>query len=73
MKQLLIHAHDQRTGKFLPVYRVCVTADRTALVRAVQDGWEKTAEGIEARLNREAGRGLEGVGCQSVMAPGRSL
>ncbi len=73
MKQFVVHAQDQRTGKFLPVYRVCVTVDRTALVRAVQDGWEKTAEGLETHLNREAGRGLEGVGSQAAMVPGRSL
>ena len=54
MRQLFVHAPDPATGRFAPVYRVYALVDGTAVVSALQPGWEQVAQGVQRRLNRQA-------------------
>lgn len=51
MTQLFVHAHDEATGEFVPVYKIYVMSDGTAVARAICDGWERKAQGVEEALN----------------------
>jgi len=55
MRQLVMHAHDEETGVFEPVYVVCRLEGQT-LVRAMRRAWTDTARRVEQALNSPRGR-----------------
>ena len=50
-----------------------VVDKRADVLVCVKDNASDLRSRLETHLNREAGRGLEGVGSQAAMVPGRSL
>ena len=54
MKQLVVHTFDEASQGFKPAY--CVVVNGTvAITRAMSEGWEQTAEAVQAELNRLGG------------------
>lgn len=51
MTQLVVHAHDEESDSFGPVYTVCIL-ERGILVRAIRRAWTNTARAVEEALNR---------------------
>jgi hypothetical protein len=58
MTQLVMHARDEESGSFGPVYTVCVLEGRI-LVRALRRAWTNTASSVEKALNRSRATVLE--------------
>jgi hypothetical protein len=51
MNQLYVHAYDKRHRGFVPVYRVYMTREGSAVVKALEHGWEQRAQAVELALN----------------------